>query len=273
MFHDAFVMAAHNLAANADFYSLIAEGRKPDASITRLQAKENSDEARRRFDPNEPITIPAQKLSRQPFAKTAQEGRKVAVKLEKFGHGSGFFISPQGHILTNAHVVGDALRTRVITADKEHSLVAEVLRVDKPRDVAVLKLEEIPPDMHIHTLPLRTDWPDVGEDVYAIGAPQDRRKLADTVTKGIVSAHRKAFMMAGHRQNYIQADLGVHPGNSGGPLLDEKGNIVGLSVAGYYEAPSNYGVGLSFFVPIAEALDALDIDMGGGGPIRLDSQP
>lgn len=260
MFHDAFVMAAHNLAADEDFYRLIVDGTKPPRS--KSVHKPDGRDRPRLFDPREEVTIPAQPLSSQPFTRDIERKRQVAVKIEKFGHGSGFFITRQGHILTNAHVVGDAQRTRVVTADKQHAMTAEILRIDKPRDVALLKVEDMPDELkrEIVTLPLRLDWPPVGADVYAIGAPHDRRKLADTVTKGIVSAHRESFKIEGLRQNFIQADVKVHPGNSGGPLIDENGNIVGLSATDYHESPSNFGVGLSFFIPITEALEVLDIN-------------
>ncbi len=262
MFHDAFEMAVHNLAADPDFYNLIVKGEKPPKTKKQSQKEKRFQDRPRLFDPQEKLTLPAKTLSTQPLGKHIERSRKVAVMIQKIGHGSGFFISEQGHILTNAHVVGDAMRMRVVTADKENKLIAEVLRVDKARDVALLKLEKIPVDMEIVTLPLRTTWPGVSEDVYALGAPQSHRIFQDTVTKGIVSAHRRGFKIAGVRENYIQADVDVHGGNSGGALLDEYGNIVGMSVMGYsVRGDEGSGIGLNLFVPIDEALARLDIQI------------
>ena len=185
--------------------------------------------------------------------------RRATVMVEGgIGHGSGFFISKQGYILTNSHVIGEALRVRIVSADKEEKMIAEVLRRDPARDVALLKLEELPDDLDITALPIQTTWPNIGSDVYAIGAPV-ARQLQDTVTKGIVSAHRKNFRLLGTKQNLIQADIDIHGGNSGGPLLDQYGNIAGLSVAGY--GANDTGIGLNLFVPIGEALQRLDINL------------
>jgi len=253
MFSDAFEMAAHNLGADRKFSDLLVSGIAPE-----LQKQAGGEIRPRRFDPREEVVVPAAPLSRKPFTKDIDKKRGVAVMLQKLGHGTGFFITHEGHILTSAHVVGDSLRMRVVTANNERELVAEVLRVDRPRDVALLKLEEIPQGLEIITLPLRRDWPGVGEDVYVIGVPHDARKLQDTVTKGIISAHRRDMKFAGAKQDYLQADVELHPGSSGGPLIDENGNIVGLAAAGYV-APGAAGMGLNYFVPIGEALAVLNI--------------
>lgn len=256
MFNDAFSMAAHNLAADTAFHALMIEGKRPPRDSWQ-QKRKNHDEARRKFDAGENVSIDDIPLSKQPAAQHMEQARHVAVMIEGgAGHGSGFFITREGHILTNAHVVGEALRVRVVSAGKADKMVAEVLRRDPARDVALLKLEEIPDDLKITTLPIQTVWPAVGTDVYAIGAPM-ARQLQDTVTRGIVSAHRRHFRVLGTKQNFIQADIETHGGNSGGPLLDQYGNLAGLSVAGYTE--SDAGIGLNLFVPIDEALRALGI--------------
>jgi S1-C subfamily serine protease len=263
LFHDAFEMATHNLAADEAFRALIVDGVKPPYDHFGRDARgEKVDMREMMFVPDEDVHIKAQPLSQQPFAKTAPEGRKVAVMLQKGGHGSGFFITSQGHILTNAHVVGEARKMRVVAQGRKKGMVAEVLRVNRGRDVALLKLEEVPEGLDITTLPVRLDWPRVGEDIYAIGTPQDWKGLRGSVTKGIVSAHRKGFKHDGLRLDYIQGDVEVHPVSSGGPLVDEMGNIVGLSVRGYSHSNENgtsVGIGLNLFIPIAEALDVLDV--------------
>jgi serine protease Do len=256
MFMDAFEMAAHNLAADESFRALLVDNIKPEMPDP-FGREEKWDSAPRQFDADEDVTLAPLPLSTQPFNKHADESRKAAVTVQKAGHGSGVFITKQGHILTNAHVVGDARKMRIIPAGPRRGLTAEVLRIDKARDVALLKLTEIPEGFTITTLPVRLDWPKVGEDVYAIGAPQDWKQLRDTITKGIVSAHRKNMKFDGIRQNYLQCDVETHPGNSGGPLVDENGNLVGLDVMGVDQ--NGVGMGLNYFIPVQEALDRLGI--------------
>lgn len=260
MFSDAFEMAAHNLGADKAFYNLIVNGTAPaDWRKEKLAAPEKETKLPVSYDPgNEEITLPPILLSKEPFTKDIDRKRKAAVMIEKFGHGSGFFITKQGHILTAAHVVGDAERIRVVTSGKKQKLVARVLRVDKTRDVALLKLEEIPDGLDIVTLPLRAQWPSVGEDAYMIGAPYDSKTAQDTVTKGIISAHRPDTRFKGVKQNFIQADISVRKGSDGSPLIDVNGNIAGIA-AGSLGMAENPVTELSFFIPIEEALKALDI--------------
>ena len=266
LFHDAFEMAAHNLAADTNFRALIFDGIKPPPKESGVDWRGEKQDARPMlFDPDEDVNIISIPLSRQPFGKTADEGRKVSVMLQKGGHGSGFFITKQGHILTNAHVVGEARKMRIVTNFRKTGITAEVLRVDRARDVALLKLEEIPEWLakeDIPILPIRKEWPSVGEDIYAIGSPKDYKTQRGTVTKGIVSAHRRNMKFRSIRNNYIQGDVEIHPGSSGGPIVDEYGNIVGISVMGYHlgtEDAGKIGIGLNYFIPIQEALDRLGI--------------
>lgn len=274
MFTDAFEMAAHNLGADGQFHDLIVNGVPPGEGWDKDQKRQDRFESRPSlYDPMEEVTIENPQPSTTPFNKTAGQGRKVAVMVQKFGHGSGFFITKQGHILTNAHVVGDAQRMGLVTADGKEKLVAEVLRVDKARDVALLKLEEIPEKFEIVTLPIRSEWPAVGEDVYAVGAPQDSRRMQDTVTKGIVSSHRKRMKFLGTRQDFIQSDVEIHPGNSGGPVIDGNGNIVGMAVGALATANGD-GMGLNYFIPIGETLEKLGIKLSGGdGAAQKGPQP
>lgn len=258
MFNDAFAMATHNLAADPAFHDLMVNGKRPPREQWQ-QKKKDHVEGRRKFDAKEEVTITNPPLSQQPITQGMENTRKIAVMIEGgVGHGSGFFITRQGHILTNSHVVGDALRVRVVSADKEEKMIAEVLRRDPARDVALLKLEEIPPDLTMTTVPVQTTWPGIGSDVYAIGAPM-AIQLQDTVTRGIVSAHRRNFKIVGVKQNFIQADIEIHGGNSGGPLLDAQGNLVGISAAGYNEGDAS--TGLNVFIPVDEALKTLNITL------------
>lgn len=260
LFMDAFDMAAHNLGAEKTFYNLIVEGKKP-AHIDKARYNSKSRAPRpSQFDPLEPVTILNPPLRDKPFTQVAEDKRKNAVTIQKYGHGSGFFISKQGHILTNAHVVGNSQRTRIVLADKKQAITAEVLRINKARDVALLKLSELPDNYEIELLPIRAEQPKVSTPVYAIGTPKHRDTLDNTITKGIISNHRE-YKWDGLTLNYIQADVDIHGGNSGGPLLDEYGNIIGISVAGLYMDEAKRGIGLNLFIPIKEALEVLDIGL------------
>lgn len=256
MMNEAFSMAAHNLGADPQFRDLIFYGIKPEKDWA---AQKQDDQRPRLYDPQEAVVIQNLPVSMQPIAEHIDATKQVAVLISQgTGHGSGYFITQKGHILTNAHVVGDARRVRVETAENKKKLVAEVLRTDKVRDVALLRLEEMPDDLNIVTMPIRTQWPQVSEDIYALGAPQ-YRKLRDTLSKGIVSAHREKIKVSGVRMDFIQGDVPVHGGNSGGPLFDAQGNIVGMCVSGYSFNEHQANESLNFFIPIGDALEKLNI--------------
>ncbi len=124
--------------------------------------------------------------------------------------------------------------------------MGEVIRSDKLRDVAIIKTDA----RGRRSLPLRTQPVTVGEDIYAIGAPTGAQ-FQNSVTKGIVSASR---VFNGY--NFIQSDVAVTHGNSGGPIVDAKGQVVGLTDLGIDGAPM-----LNLFIPIGEALGFLGLQM------------
>ena len=161
------------------------------------------------------------------------------------GMGSGVLISSSGYILTNHHVVGDASRVRITWADQSES-TGEVLRSDRARDVALIKTETVKGQ----PTPVRQRPVELGETVFAIGTPLDKA-FQNTVTKGVVSGART---INGHA--FIQSDAPVTHGNSGGPLVDGSGAIVGLTDWGVDPAA---GSSLNFFIPIEDALKALGI--------------
>lgn len=266
MFQDAFEMAAHNLAAEDGFYDLIFMGKRPgkgdmgDPHKSRRAPGGYEEERPRQYDRLEEVFIPQRPLSRQPFEKHSRQILQASVMVQKFGHASGFFITDKGHILTTADAVGDGLRTRIVTHGGAR-LTAEILRVDKARNVALLKLEELPEALTITPLPIRTEIPNIGEDVYAIGTPYDYKSAyRDTVSKGIISAYRTDMKVSGIRENYIQADVNIHRGSEGGLLLDERGNILGLAARAITD--DGLGSGLNYFIPIKEALTRLSIAHG-----------
>lgn len=171
----------------------------------------------------------------------------VVLVLSGGGHGSGFLVSSDGHLMTAAHVVGSDKYVKIRWSDGLEG-VGEVVRTYKPRDVALIKTDP----RGRQPLALRRDPPQPGDTVFAIGAPIDP-KLQNTVTRGVVSANR---IMDGF--SFIQSDVTVDPGNSGGPLLDEQGRVLGFTDKGLRtpEAPT----GLNFFVPIDDALRFLSAE-------------
>lgn len=159
--------------------------------------------------------------------------------------GSGFIISADGYILTNAHVVDGAEEVTVRLTDK-NEYKAKVIGTDTRTDVALIKIEAA-------NLPKVTlgdpSQLKVGEWVVAIGSPFG---LENTVTAGIVSAKGRALP----QENYvpfIQTDVAINPGNSGGPLFNMKGEVVGIN-SQIFSRSGGY-MGLSFAIPIDVALD------------------
>ncbi len=164
------------------------------------------------------------------------------------GLGSGFIISPDGIILTNAHVVAEATEITVKLTDRRE-FEAKVLGIDKRTDIAVLKIDasNLPAVKIGHASELK-----VGEWVAAIGSPFG---FENTITSGIVSAKARALP----DENYvpfIQTDVAVNPGNSGGPLFNMDGEVVGIN-SQIFSRTGGF-MGLSFAIPIDVAMQVKD---------------
>ena len=125
--------------------------------------------------------------------------------------------------------------------------VGEVVRSDIGRDVALVKTDP----RGRAPLALHRGGVEPGDTVFAIGTPLDPR-LQGSLTRGVVSANR---VLGGYA--FIQSDVVVNPGNSGGPLLDEKGAVVGLAVSGLVQDKAPRGI--NFFIPIGDAVDFLGL--------------
>jgi serine protease Do len=164
------------------------------------------------------------------------------------GEGSGFIVSSDGLILTNAHVVRDADEVTVKLSNRRE-YKAKVLGSDKSTDVAVLKInaKNLPVVSLGNPTQLR-----VGDYVLAIGSPFGFEQSA---TAGIVSAKGRSLPGDGYVP-FIQTDVAVNPGNSGGPLFDASGNVVGIN-SQIYSRTGGY-MGLSFAIPIDVALRVKD---------------
>jgi SpoVK/Ycf46/Vps4 family AAA+-type ATPase len=195
------------------------------------------------------LKIPTLSLSTTPLSEgtSGLQAAVVTIKLDG-GHGSGFFISRDGHLLTNQHVVKDNKFVTVkLTTGRQ--LPGEVLRSNKQRDIALVKVNE----SGMTALPLQLEAPDVASEAYAVGTPRDE-KYSTTITKGIISAYRTENDLT-----LIQSDVAIQPGSSGGPMIDRFGNVIAASVSGYQV--SGVSGSINFFIPIADALKFLAVEL------------
>jgi serine protease Do len=164
------------------------------------------------------------------------------------GQGSGFIVSPDGYILTNAHVVENADTVNVRLTDRREYR-AKVVGSDKQTDIAVLKIDA--KSLPTVRLGKSTDA-NVGEWVVAIGSPFG---FENTVTAGIVSAKSRSLPDANYTP-FLQTDVAVNPGNSGGPLFNLAGEVIGINSQIYSRSGGFQGI--SFAIPIEVALNVKD---------------
>jgi serine protease Do len=164
--------------------------------------------------------------------------------------GSGFFISQDGYVVTNNHVVANAEEVELVT-DSGETLAAKVVGTDPQTDLALLKVDK---NEKFPFVSLGKDVPRIGDWVVAIGNPFG---LGGTVTAGIVSA-RGRDLGSGPYDDFLQIDAAVNRGNSGGPTFNLKGEVVGVNTAIYSQSGGN--VGIAFAVPsnvVANVVDSL----------------
>jgi len=179
------------------------------------------------------------------------------------GQGSGFVLDKQGLILTNNHVIDNAQRVEVTLSDK-HKYKAKVLTVDKNHDLALLKIDA--PNLTPVTLS-DSKGLIVGQRVYAIGNPFG---LSGTMTRGIISAIRSIGGPQGNPiEDAIQTDAAVNPGNSGGPLLNSRGEVIGITTL-IASNGADQSSGIGFAIPINTAKAVLD-DFAKYGYVRRPS--
>ncbi|MEY4684885.1 MAG: hypothetical protein RLZ25_1344 [Pseudomonadota bacterium] len=227
------------IAADFADFAVIAAGAGPavvnistrvDPAKVKQEAEANPPEAPEGDDPFLPFFGP-------------QESPKNPMPQE--GMGSGFIVRGDGVVLTNAHVVNGATEVTVKLQDRRE-FTAKVIGVDKLSDTAVLKIE----GNNLPVVPIgNPNTTRVGEWVMAIGSPFG---FENTVTAGIVSAKARSLPEEGYVP-FIQTDVAVNPGNSGGPLLNTQGEVIGIN-SQIYTSSGGYQ-GLSFAIPIDVALE------------------
>jgi S1-C subfamily serine protease len=191
---------------------------------------------------------PAKKSSGlSPFGEESQGGGTAT--------GSGFVIDPEGHILTNNHVVEGANRIQVKLGASDTTYGAQVVGTDPATDLALLKVNA--PADQLHPLNLGDSSKlQVGDPVVAIGNPFG---LDRTVTSGIVSALQRQIQAPNgfSISNVIQTDAAINPGNSGGPLIDAAGSVVGINSQIETGGSGNGNVGIGFAIPIDTAREVV----------------
>jgi serine protease Do len=188
--------------------------------------------------------------------------------------GSGFIISPDGYIVTNAHVItagakGAKVESITVTLFNRKEYVAKVIGSDTASDLAVLKVDAT-------NLPYvkfgDSGKARVGDWVIAIGEPFG---LGGTVTAGIISALNRVTGQGGAYDRFIQTDAAINKGNSGGPMFDLNGNVIGINSQIY--SPSEGSVGIGFAIPAASAKPIIDTMIKGGkvqrGYLGIGRQP
>jgi serine protease Do len=171
--------------------------------------------------------------------------------LERFGLGSGVIVSPEGHILTNNHVIEGADEIIVTIGVDKHEYKATKIATDPSTDIAVLKIE---PTTKLHEITFAdSDKLRVGDLAIAVGNPFG---LTQSVTMGIISALGRSDTHITDYENFIQTDASINPGNSGGALVDVEGRLIGINTAIYSRTGGNQGIG--FAVPSNIAHTVMD---------------
>jgi serine protease Do len=160
--------------------------------------------------------------------------------------GSGIIISPDGYILTNYHVIKGG-NNIVVKLGKDEPQKAQIVRENKDYDLALLKIKQ----SNLKPLPFaNSDSTNTGDELYAIGTPLDK-SLQQTITQGIISGYR---ILNG--VNFIQTDVSINRGNSGGPLLNQKGEIVAITTMRVF---GNGVAGIGFGIPSNIILQMMNI--------------
>lgn len=228
-----------------DFRKLVTQNQAAIVNISSTQAPGKQNPGRK---PGAPESSAKENPYSEFFRRFFQERPELPGDRQSNSLGSGFIISPDGFILTNAHVAQDADKM-IIRLSDQRERPAKLVGVDELTDVAVLKIEgENLPTVKIGD----SEALEVGEWVLAIGSPFG---LEHTATQGIVSALGRN-LPSGTYVPFIQSDVAVNPGSSGGPLFNLRGEVVGIN-SQIYSSTGGY-MGLSFAIPIKLAMQVVE---------------
>jgi S1-C subfamily serine protease len=194
-----------------------------------------------------------------PSLVVIQTQRETAPEDEKYGVGSGVVINEAGEILTAFHVVDEASVIEVLFADGSQA-TAKIISSEPEMDIAVLHPDH-PPDLIVPAVLGNPGAMRIGDEAYAVGNPLG---LTASMSAGVISGFNRSIPVANGElklEGLIQFDTAVNPGNSGGPLLNRQGQVVGIVTALANPSEQNFFVGIGFAVPIGTAVSA-----AGGGP-------
>ncbi|MGJ8726147.1 MAG: trypsin-like peptidase domain-containing protein [Roseibacillus sp.] len=188
-------------------------------------------------------------------------GRTYERTWETTGIGSGVIVTPEGHVVTNEHVIDGTLAMKVTLHDGR-TFPARLIGEDPTLDVAVLRIDGEGPFEALNFGDSSRVQP--GEMVFAVGNPFG---LGETVTQGIVSAKERSI--SDRQRDLFQTDAAINPGNSGGPLVNYQGEIIGINVAIYSPDTKNRGfAGVGFSIPSNDVRDTFQQILERGRPIR-----
>jgi len=238
------------LVTLSDAFANVAEGVRPSVVYIRSRRTERESTTTRRLPQG------LEEFFGNPRNRRGTGNSEPQVET---GAGSGFIVSDQGYILTNNHVVDGADQVTVRLLDR-HEFTAKVIGTDPNTDVAVIKIE---PKRGVAFKPAalgNSSAARVGEWVLAVGNPL-AENLSFTVTSGIISAKgRGRLPLPGFNtstiQDFIQTDAAINRGNSGGPLLNVQGEVIGINSAIY--SPTGVSAGYAFAIPIDLAKQVME---------------
>lgn len=227
---NAFTQAARNLLADTKFRDIVVRGGETVKETT--------------FKTADGIVITPGKS--KPFTQRVDEWKDgVVTVIAGSGHGSGFAIG-ENLLLTNHHVVGESNKV-VVKLGSGFEVGGEIIAYNSGLDVAAVKIAASLP----RHFKLERNLPTIGSDVYSLGSPLSE-DLSATLARGVVSNIRKEG-----QKTLIQSDVNVLSGNSGGPLVNGNGEVVGITVSGIQVNKAAQGI--NFFIPIKDALDSMNI--------------
>lgn len=181
--------------------------------------------------------------------------------LQPTGLGSGILIDHKGYILTNFHVIDKADQILIALQDGR-LFTASVIGSDIITDLAVLQIK----GDNLPIIPQNSNYqPQVGDVVLAIGNPYN---LGQTITQGIISATGRNGMSSSGRQDFLQTDAAINEGNSGGALINSRGELVGINTSEFYSSKFNSSNGISFAIPYQLSQRIMDSLINHGRVIR-----
>ncbi|UUM31079.1 outer membrane-stress sensor serine endopeptidase DegS [Vibrio japonicus] len=182
-------------------------------------------------------------------------------QLQTQGLGSGVIVSERGYIITNYHVVAQADQIVVALQDGRVA-AAQLVGKDRRTDIAILRVQ----GSNLPVIPLNPNYtPNVGDVVLAIGNPYN---LGQTTTFGIISATGRSSISLDGRQAFIQTDAAINEGNSGGALVNTRGELVGINTASFQQATELETYGISFAIPYRLANKIMEKIIADGRVIR-----